>query len=130
MEAVNLTSVYPEKARELDALLEEFLQKTDALTPLPNPDYTGTAVPPIRQARNHSQLSSTSRRPESLRLEKATINAEKSGSEIIQLLDEKGAKRKTVGVLHKGAEWVRVENRPDGSLWPAFPAEKSQEMNT
>ncbi len=123
MEAVNLTSVYPEKARELDALLEEFLQKTDALTPLPNPDYTGTAVPPIRQARNHSQLSSTSRRPESLRLEKATINAEKSGSEIIQLLDEKGAKRKTVGVLHKGAEWVRVENRPDGTVMVSWDAE-------
>jgi hypothetical protein len=116
MEAVNLAGIYPVKVKELDALLEAYLKKTAALTPLPNPDYAGTAVPPLRQARNHGQLSSASCRPKALRLEQTVIHVLENGSEIIQLLDEKSVKRKTVGVLYTGAEWVTVENRSDGSV--------------
>lgn len=38
-ETRNLASFYPEKVRELDKLIEEFLIKTNAVTPKPNPKF-------------------------------------------------------------------------------------------
>ncbi|WP_136079528.1 sulfatase [Pontiella desulfatans] len=114
-EAVNLAGHYPGKVRALDALLEAFLQETGALTPLPNPDYAGTEFPPPRKSRN-STLSKASRRPETLKLALEKFQPLENGSRIIQLMDEKGVKRKSTAVIYKGADWISVENRPDGSV--------------
>lgn len=38
-ETKNLASSQPERVRELDALIEDFLRRTQAVVPLPNPNY-------------------------------------------------------------------------------------------
>ena len=117
MEAVNLATYYPEKVSELDAIIDELIQETDALIPTANPDYKGDVVPPLRGNRQgHSKTESVSSRPETLRLERTHIDAAQGGSKIIQLVDQNGKKRKTAGVLYKGEQWVTVENRADGSV--------------
>ena len=48
-----------------------------------------------------------------------------------RLLDEAGTGRKTAAVLHKGAGWVTVENRPDGTVkvsWDVSKKEGSAEI--
>ena len=123
-EAVNLVDYVPEKVTQLDALLEEFLQETGALIPLPNLKYTGAEFPPPRKVSGHARESSNSCRPKSLRLEREVFQPSENGSEIIRLLDETGTGRKTAAVLHKGAGWVTVENRPDGTVKVSWDVSK------
>jgi arylsulfatase A-like enzyme len=52
-ETTNLASKYPERVKELDALIDQFIAETKALAPKPNPNYkpiepTPTSNDPIR----------------------------------------------------------------------------------
>ncbi|PQO43913.1 sulfatase [Blastopirellula marina] len=44
-ESQNLAEQMPEKVKELDALIDQFVQETGALYPKPNPDYAASAKP-------------------------------------------------------------------------------------
>jgi arylsulfatase A-like enzyme len=57
-ETTNLAGEMPEKVRELNALIDEFLEETDAAVPIPNPNYN-PRLRPVAGWRplNHSTLS-------------------------------------------------------------------------
>ncbi len=44
-ESHNLAASQPEKVKELDALIDQFIQDTGALTPIPNPAYKTSRIP-------------------------------------------------------------------------------------
>ncbi|HCO94023.1 MAG TPA: hypothetical protein DIU00_08740 [Phycisphaerales bacterium] len=48
-ETNNLATKYPRKVRQLDALIEQHLKQTGALSPIPNPKYDPNAKPEKRQ---------------------------------------------------------------------------------
>ena len=43
-ESNNLADKYPQKVNELDKLIDEFLEETEAAVPEPNPDYNPDAT--------------------------------------------------------------------------------------
>jgi arylsulfatase A-like enzyme len=121
-EAINLSAYLPEEVQELDHLIESFLKETDALVPVRNADYAGDP----QLARTLKGLNKAPNRPRSLRLPEAEIEAAKAGSRRMQLLDQANKPRQTHALVLEGAEWVRVENNPDGSVevrWDAAPEE-------
>ena len=118
-ESVNLAGYLPEKVAELDLLIEQFLKKTDALVPLRNPAFAGNPQTPRSNARQAPD------RPQSLRLAETEIISVEAGRRIMQLADERNRPCKTHALVLEGASWVRVENRPDGSvevIWDTPPA--------
>ncbi|VGO13998.1 Arylsulfatase [Pontiella desulfatans] len=109
-EAINLAGYMPEKVAKLDQLIEEHLKDSDALLPIPNPDFKGN---PIKRRHNPKQAPD---RPAALRLAETEIRTAIAGKQDFQLLDEKDRPRKTHALVLEGAEWVSVENRLDGSV--------------
>lgn len=55
-ETRNLAAAHPEKVRELEALIDRFVQETGALYPQPNPAYKPEAAAPRRPAENVATL--------------------------------------------------------------------------
>ena len=59
------------------------------------------------------------------------IQTAQAGTRRIQLLDQDNKPRKTHGLILEGSEWVRVDNRPDGSVevkWDAPPENASAKV--
>lgn len=109
-ESVNLAVHRPGKVAELSALLDGFLQDTDALVPLRNMAFTGNP----RTSRSGSPANAP-RRPLSIRLPEPSMMATAGrGSREIQLLDQTGNWCETAAVVVEGGEWVWVVNHPDG----------------
>ena len=124
-EAINLADYMPGKVAELDQLIETHLKEIDALLPIANKNFKGN---PIRRRHNPKQAPN---RPKKLRLAETKLVAAKAGSRTFQLLDEKNRTRKTHALVLEGAEWVTVENCPDGSVavtWTAPPANTSAKV--
>jgi len=111
-EAINLAVYLPKKVRELDQLIESFLQDTDALVPVRNAKYTGDP----QSERTGRSLNRAPLRPRSLRLSMPDIKTARAGSCRLQLLDQDNKPRQTHALVLEGAEWVRVKNNPDGSV--------------
>ena len=117
-EAIDLASYYPDKVAELDRLIAEHLQATDALLPIRNANYKGNP----RSLRTN--MKKAKNRPQKLKLEDTTIQTTQAGKRRVQLMDEKGNARDTHALVLKGQQWVRVENRIDGSvevIWKRLP---------
>lgn len=118
-EAIDLAPYYPDKVAELDRLIAEHLQATDALLPIRNANYKGNP----RSLRTN--MKKAKNRPLELKLEETTIQTTQAGTRKVQLMDEKGKARDTHALVLKGQQWVRVENRIDGIvevIWEAPPA--------
>ena len=119
-EAINLAAYFPEKVRELDQLIESFLEDTEALVPLGNSKYTGDP----QAMRTAQSLNKAPKRPRALRLPAPAIKPATAGNRLIQLADQDGAPRSTHALVLEGSEWVRVRNNDDGSVelnWDAAP---------
>ena len=119
-EAINLAAYFPEKVRELDQLIESFLEDTDALVPLGNSKYKGDP----QATRTAQSLNKAPYRPRSLRLPGSAIKTAKEGNRRIQLTDQDDQARQTHALVLEGSEWVRVRNNDDGSVelnWDAAP---------
>jgi len=54
-ETNNLTARYPQKVKQLDALIDQHLKETGALVPIPNPMYDPNAKPAKRQPRTNKK---------------------------------------------------------------------------
>ncbi len=109
-EAIDLASYLPEKVEELDRLIEQHLKETDALLPLRNTNFSGN--PRVSRTKREKAPNI----PQTLRLAETAIQTAKNGTRRLQLLDENDQARKTHALVLEGSKWVRVENRPDGSV--------------
>jgi len=119
-EAINLAAYFPEKVRELDQLIESFLEDTEALVPLGNSKYKGDP----QATRTAQSLNKAPKRPRALRLPGSAIKTAKEGNRRIQLTDQDDQARQTHALVLEGSEWVRVRNNDDGSVelnWDAAP---------
>ena len=45
-EDYNISSIYPSRVKELDALIEQHLKETNAVVPIPNPAFNATKYHP------------------------------------------------------------------------------------
>ena len=115
-EAINLTKYYPKRVQLMNDLIDCFLEETAALTPIVNLKYAGKEFPPVRIPTKPQIQSSDGCRPKQLRLEQDCFSPIENGFEVIQLLDEKGVKRKSTAVVLQGQRWVSVENLADGKV--------------
>ncbi|MBT3200631.1 MAG: sulfatase-like hydrolase/transferase [Phycisphaerales bacterium] len=126
-EAINLAAYFPEKVRELDQLIESFLEDTEALVPLGNSKYKGDP----QATRTAQSLNKAPKRPRSLRLPGSAIKTAKEGNRRIQLTDQDDQARQTHALVLEGSEWVRVRNNDDGSVelrWDAAPKNGSAKI--
>ncbi len=126
-EAINLAAYFPEKVRELDQLIESFLEDTEALVPLGNSKYKGDP----QATRTAQSLNKAPKRPRALRLPAPAIKPATAGNRLIQLADQDGAPRSTHALVLEGSDWVRVRNNPDGSVelrWDAAPKNGSAKV--
>ncbi|MEM0965351.1 MAG: sulfatase [Verrucomicrobiota bacterium] len=121
-EAIELSTYYPEKVLELNLLIDEHLQATDALLPIRNNNFQGNP----RKSRTNPKKAP--RRPKKLYLAESAIQTNEAGERQVQLLDEYGQPRKTNALVLEGDDWVRVESRTDGVVnitWDTPPADAS-----
>lgn len=110
-EAINLASYMPEKVNELDALISQHLEDTEALIPIPNTNFIGNPLKP------RSNPNNAPNRPRSLRLSQTKLKAKSTkGSQKFQLVDEKGNPVKTTALVLDGGKWVQIKNLSDGQV--------------
>lgn len=119
-ESINLAEVMPEKVRELDSLIEAHLADTQALTPLPNPQFKGNPRRP------RSNPKKAPERPNKLSLPKKIIKTDKSGIKRLQLTDDNNKPRQTHAIVLDGSEWVQLTNNSDGSVTVTWDKPKGQ----
>ena len=123
MEAINLTDYYPDKITELDAMITQHLDATDALIPNSNPKYIGP-VP-------FSRGTSSDLTPVTLTVENQQICVSENGEQKLQLLDQKGAKRYTHALVLEGEDFVTVTNTADGKpvvSWDVSSSESTSKV--
>src|SRR5690606_28787242 len=68
-EAINLAEYLPEKVKELDALIGQHLEDTQALIPIPNKNFTGNPL----KLRGNPKMAR--HRPQFLRLSRTKLKA-------------------------------------------------------
>ena len=109
-EAINLAAYLPEKVAELDRLIDAHLQDTNALIPIPNPEFKG-------EPRSPRAGGGAANRPASLHLENSVWDlTETKGSRTVQLQDAQGRARSTRGIVWQGQDWVKISHLPDGRI--------------
>tara|TARA_B110000483_G_scaffold8430_1_gene9994 strand:+ start:5554 stop:7434 length:1881 start_codon:yes stop_codon:yes gene_type:complete len=109
-EAIELSSYFPKKVKELARLIERHLKEIDALLPLVNENFSGNP----RTRRSNPERGPN--RPQTLHLVESEITAGNGGTRRILLVDQDGKARKTHGLVLEGSEWVQLENHSDGSV--------------
>jgi arylsulfatase A-like enzyme len=110
-EAINIAMYMPKKVTELDALITQHLNETDALVPIRNFNFSGNPRTP------RSSAAKAALRPKSYKLPQSEIVVEKDkGSRMFQLLDQNGKPCKTAALVLEGGSWIQLKNLPDGQV--------------
>lgn len=117
-ESINLAAYLPEKVKELDRLIDSFLEETEALVPERNTTYSGIPT----ALRSNPALRAG--RPQQLWIPEPVVRTAGAGSRRVQLFDQQHTPRQTHALVLEGNEWVSVQDYPDGSVevsWTAIP---------